>query len=199
MHHPDGMIVRDLATLTVWSEHRTARDIRDLMGVDPTRSHERGDPTRAALRGRVLPGQSPVEVNAQWSLDGDPEAADPEDESGFRTLRQLLSRIGHTADAIAELKQDCDVSITWSGYSDSWQGGFVLEQDLLQELGRLGIPIWGTTYLDDDSDEDGERDGDWTNSRAGMMRAVRTASLRARRRRLLDRLLPWRRRVPPMA
>jgi hypothetical protein len=181
------MIVRDLASLGIWSEYRTAREMAEILGLEPTHSHERGDATRDAKNGTLRSGRSAVETRASWSLDGDANAADPEDETGFRTLRQLLSRISDKGTAIAELKIDCEVSITWSGYSDSWQGGFVLEEELLTELGRLGNPIWGTTYLDDGADEDSE-DG-WTSSQAGMLRATRVAFRAAPTPRLLMRIL----------
>jgi hypothetical protein len=150
------MIVRDLASLGIWSEHRSAREIAEVMGLAPTASHERGDPSRASRSGTLRTGRSAVETQARWSLNGDPNVANPGDETGFRTLRQLLGRISDKGAAIAELKSNCDLSITWSRYSDSWQGGFVLDEDLLADLARLGIPIWGTTYLDDDADEDAE-------------------------------------------
>ena len=131
------------------------------------------------MHGNVPPGQVTTRAVACWSLDADEEAADPADETGFRTLRLLLSQISNKTAQIAELKLDCDVSITWTGSSDSWQGGFVLDEDLLRDLGRLGIPIWGTVLLDDEAEEGDEtedepRDG-WTRSRHGFAEAVEVA------------------------
>ncbi len=131
------------------------------------------------MRGNVPPGRAAMRAVASWSLDADEKAADPDDETGFRTLRLLLNQISTKTAQIAELKVDCDVSITWTGSSDSWQGGFVLDEDLLRDLGSLGIPIWGTVLLDDeveegDETEDEPADG-WTRSRRGFTQAVETA------------------------
>jgi hypothetical protein len=176
------VIVSDLATLSIVSEHRTARAISAGIGLEPSRSAERGDPTRAAMHGNVSPGRPTTRAVASWRLDADEDAADPEDETGFRTLRLLLSQIRTKTAEIAELKLDCDVSITWTGSSDSWQGGFVLDEDLLRDLSRLGIPIWGTVLFDDDEDDadEGDETNDepadgWTRSRNGFTQSLKTA------------------------
>ncbi|WP_186317596.1 DUF4279 domain-containing protein [Curtobacterium sp. 9128] len=173
------MIVSDLATLSIVSEHRTARAISEVMGLEPTRSAERGEPTRSAVHGNTSPDRPATRAVASWSLDADEKAADPEDETGFRTLRLLLNQISTKTAQIAELKLDCDVSITWTGSSDSWQGGFVLDEDLLRDLGRLGIAIWGTVLLDDEAEEGDETEDEpadgWTRSRRGFAEAVEVA------------------------
>ncbi|MFJ4224539.1 hypothetical protein [Microbacterium sp. NPDC089695] len=57
------------------------------------------------------------------------------------------------AGALAELRQDGETINWWSGDSDSTQGGFVLEADLIARLAALGCHIYGTTYLSEDSDD----------------------------------------------
>lgn len=61
-----------------------------------------------------------------------------------------------------ELREGGETRLWWSGDSDSTQGGFVLEADLIGHLATLGCDVFGTAYLaeGEDEDEDAMSDGD---------------------------------------
>ena len=75
--------------------------------------------------------------------------SDPEDESGFGSMRILLLIVLPAAEALRTLRRDYELRISWGGFSDSGQGGFVLEPDIAQGVAELGLPIYGTAYIDD--------------------------------------------------
>lgn len=80
---------------------------------------------------------------SRWDLSIE---SDPEDESGFGSLRILLSVVLAAANALRALQREYEMRIGWGGFSDSTQGDFVLEADLVQGVAALGLPIHGTAY-----------------------------------------------------
>lgn len=65
-------------------------------------------------------------------------------------MRRLVSRVKPRAHVLSELRQNGESVIWWLGMSDSVQGGFVLEADLIGELSALGCDVYGDVYLDED-------------------------------------------------
>ncbi|CAN5334175.1 hypothetical protein BH09ACT1_BH09ACT1_12810 [soil metagenome] len=150
------MIIDSRSSLSVYSELRTAAQITAVLGLEPNDSAEKGEPTRAALAGQKLKPQYMTNERAHWSFDADENAADPNDETGFASLRVLIGAIRDSASALASLRPDCETIIWWSGYSDSVQGGFVMPADLIADLALLGCDLYGTAYIGEDDDDDDE-------------------------------------------
>ncbi len=117
--------------------------------LSPTSWNEKGDPTLAAKAGRDASRSRLVEPRARWSYHADGSAADPSDETGFRTLRVLIDVLSSRTRELAALRATCETVIGWSGDSDSSQGGFVLPSAMMNDLAALGCDLYGTTYLDE--------------------------------------------------
>jgi hypothetical protein len=143
------MIVSSLCSLSVYSDTRTASEITEVLGVEPTRANEKGDPTPAGLTGRDLEERYLVHQRSQWTYDADQSMIDPRDRTGFGSLRVLVDIFKDRAAALASLRPDCETIIRWSDDSDSSQGGFVLPADLIADLAILGCDLFGTAYLAD--------------------------------------------------
>ncbi|MFB8189953.1 hypothetical protein ACFC14_11545 [Microbacterium sp. NPDC055988] len=73
-----------------------------------------------------------------------------DDQTGFSALRALVVRLEPAAQALRELRQGGETVLWWSGDSDSTQGGFVLEADLIDSLAKLGCSVYGTAFLTED-------------------------------------------------
>jgi Domain of unknown function (DUF4279) len=144
------VIVWSRSTLSVYSTTRTAAEITRILGVEPTDAHDIGDPTRAALSGRRTTPKAMTHQQTGWSFDADPAGIDPEDRTGFASMRLIVERFRDRADALAELRSDCDTRIWWSGDSNSSQGGFVIPADLLADLALLGCDLFGTAFISTD-------------------------------------------------
>lgn len=141
------MIINDRAGLSIYSEELTAAEITSILGMEPTKSSNRGDPD---------PYSHPaIQPRSHWSFPADASSADESDETGFRTLRVLIDAFRERAAELALLREDCETIIWWSGDSDSTQGGFVIPADLLADLAALECDLYGTTFLGDDDDEEG--------------------------------------------
>ncbi|HEY4153164.1 MAG TPA: hypothetical protein VGM38_07555 [Pseudolysinimonas sp.] len=147
------MIRGNRSTLAVYSQLRTAAEMTAVLDLEPHESNEVGEPTRAALAGRDLKPEAMAYQRAHWSFTADESLVDPEDETGFSSLRVLLDVFRDRANAISSLRPDCETVIWWSGDSDSSQGGFVIPADLLADIALLGCDLYGTAYLIDEDDE----------------------------------------------
>jgi hypothetical protein len=154
------MIVDSRSSLSLYSELRTAAEITVVLSLEPDDSEEMGEPTRAARAGRNLSPKYMIDQRAHWSLDADPSAVDPDDKTGFGSLRVLVAAIRNSAPALESLRPDCETIIWWSGYSDSVQGGFVKPADLIANLALLGCDLYGTAYFDEDDDDNDNDDDD---------------------------------------
>lgn len=148
------MIRYNRSSLCVYSESRTAQEVTEVLGIEPTESHEKGAPTRAGLAGRPLKAQYLTYQQSGWIYDADESSGDPDDQTGFSSLRTLVDVFADRADALAELRENCDTVIWWSGDSDSSQGGFVIPAALLADTARLGCDLRGTAWIDSDDVHD---------------------------------------------
>jgi hypothetical protein len=141
------VIVRSIATLALDSETGSAAAVTQALGITATASYEIGDSTRNALAGRPLGRPGATYPNSHWSFTADEDLIDRSDETGFGSLRVLLDVFRDKAETLASLRPDYETVIWWSGFSDSWQGGFVMLPDLLTDLAALGCELYGATYL----------------------------------------------------
>jgi hypothetical protein len=124
-----GVVPNGEATLIIKSDSLTSAQITDALGLQPTRTAERSD--------------------AVWALDGEPNS-DPSDQTGFGSMRNLLSVLAGKAESIDSLRRSCDIVLDWHGFSDSEQGGFVIPADVIRAAAALGCDLFGTVYLDHD-------------------------------------------------
>jgi hypothetical protein len=156
------MIRRNLASLSISSERRTVAEITERIGVYPSRFADTGQLTRQGVNDRRnVPPEYRTYSRTHWSLDADESLMDPDDETGFSAVRVLMDAVRDSAAAIAEMAAtDSEVVVVWSGYSDSFQGGFVIPPDLVRDLAAIGAELYGTAYLDDDEEEDEDDDDD---------------------------------------
>jgi hypothetical protein len=148
------VITSNRCSLSIYSETGTAADVTAALEIEPTRAEERGTQSRRNLD---LPGLKPlyrVRPDSYWAFDADEALIDPADQTGFGSLRVLMNVFREKAEILAQLRPEYDTVILWSGFSDSWQGGFVLPADLLVDLGHLGCHLYGTAYLEEPDELD---------------------------------------------
>ena len=162
------MIRGNRASFSVYSDTKSVSEISAMLGLEPSSSGEKGDLTPSGRAGRDLAPERLRYQHTRWSLTVVNEPSD-EDQTGFSSLRELIARLQPSSQVLAELRQGGETRLWWSGDSDSTQGGFVLEADLISYLAKLGCDVFGTAYLaeDDDEDEDATSDGDVVEFRIG--------------------------------
>lgn len=157
------MIRGNRASFSVYSDTTTTVEISALLGIEPDHWGDKGDLTPAGRAGRNFAQERLTYQRTYWSITESSDNQDSDDQTGFSALRALVVRLESRAHALGELRQGGETVLWWSGDSDSMQGGFVLEADLLRDLGRLGCSVYGTAYLSeveaegtvsDDSTED---------------------------------------------
>lgn len=138
------MIVWDRATLSFHSETHSASDVTAALGMEPTSTHERGDARTNRSGGpSKLGGCYPT---THWSYDVHVPSGVDSRASSLRGFMQVFR--GKSA-AIDVLREGWDVRLWWSGSSDSSQGGFVFDSELLRDLAALGCDFFGTVYTSD--------------------------------------------------
>jgi hypothetical protein len=163
------MIRGNRASFSVYSDTKTVSEISVMLGLEPTRFGDKGDLTPAGRAGRDLAPERLRYQQTHWSLAVENEPSQG-DQTEFSSLRELMARLQPSPQALAELRQGGETRLWWSGDSDSTQGGFVLEADLISYLAKLGCDVFGTAYLteDDHDDEDAMSDGDVVEFRTGL-------------------------------
>lgn len=148
------MIRRNRASLSIRSDAYSVAEITSMLGIEPDESGDVGTLTRAGRAGRDV---APARLRHQrtfWSITEKDDGDSRDDRTGFAALRRLVNRVAPNAQALADIRESGETVLWWSGDSDSVQGGFVLEADLIADVSRLGCDVYGTAYLDD-----GEADG----------------------------------------
>ena len=145
------MIRGDRASFRVYSDTKTVHEISTMLGLEPTSAGDKGDLTPAGRAGRDLAPEHLRYQRTRWSLTVESEPRE-DDQTGLSSLRELVSRLQPRSHVLAELRQGGETTLWWSGDSDSTQGGFVLEADLIRSLAELGCDVFGTAYLTDDED-----------------------------------------------
>jgi hypothetical protein len=111
--------------------------------MSPARSHDRGEPRNGTSR--------KTWEDSGWSskhYQGDND----EDQTGFSSLRLLFDAFDEKLAVIHQLQTDFELTIWWSGRSDSTQGGFVLPADLVQRLAQYRCDFFGTAFLAEEDD-----------------------------------------------
>jgi hypothetical protein len=129
------------ATLIIKSTTLTIRQITEALGLQPSRTAERGEP--------ISPTMQRSREESIWALDGAP-SSDPSDQTGFGSMRNLLAALQDKTEVIESLRASCRILLDWHGFSDSEQGGFVMPSDVIRAAAGLGCDLFGTVYLDPD-------------------------------------------------
>lgn len=144
------MIQGNRASLSIHSDTKSVAEISAMLGLQPTDWGDRGDLTPTGLAGRNYAPERLTYQQTYWSLTESVDEPSGDDQTGFSALRALVVRLEPRAQALAELRQGGETVLWWSGDSDSTQGGFVLEADLIDHLAKLGCDVFGTAYLAED-------------------------------------------------
>jgi heme-degrading monooxygenase HmoA len=163
-----AVITRDKASLRLFSETHRAADVTAVLGLEPTRSAERGDPKGRARRdasGALVPHL--VHRTSLWQLDAPEmpemlqkvEGAEEPGGHAFEAVERLVELLRGRATQLAQLRENYEMDIVYGGFSDSWQGGFVVPAPLLVELGELGCDLLGSVSLLEPDGHFGPGDG----------------------------------------
>ncbi|MEV8239165.1 DUF4279 domain-containing protein [Microbacterium testaceum] len=152
------MIRGNRASLSIHSDTKTVAEISEMLGLAPDAWGDKGDLTPA---GRARRNHAPERLTHQrtyWSLTERDHEPGPGNQTGFSALRALVARLEPNAQALMELRRGGETTLWWSGDSDSTQGGFVLEVDLIRCLSTLGCDLFGTAFLAEDDEIEANAD-----------------------------------------
>ena len=149
----DGM-----ATLVISSANNPAYYVTEVLGIQPDWSADRGDLRPRSGDTGNEPIRRRVYDTSMWVLEVDSNPATKmaiaEDESkGFATLQVLADRLLGRGPAIAQIRLDYSVELTWYGTAGASQAGFVLPTKLIADLAELGLDVNCTVYGHDDTSE----------------------------------------------
>lgn len=144
------MIRSDRASLSIHSDDHSVADISALLAMEPDHAGDIGDLTRAGRAGRVVAPEAFRYQSTFWSITEHDDGGASDDETGTVALRRLVRRLIPHAAALTAIRESGQTLIWWSGDSDSAQGGFVWDAELLHGLSVLGCDLYGTAYLDDE-------------------------------------------------
>jgi hypothetical protein len=127
------MITVNRTSLTISSLTIDAATITRRLGIAPTNSPESRpdfDPRR----------------HTRWVLDFVDEGSDESaSQGGFESMRQLLDVVLPHLGELEALRADgCELSLWWTGDSDSDQGSFNMSPALIRDLARLDLDLRGT-------------------------------------------------------
>ena len=135
------MIQSGRATLTVASTDTDPALISEILGLAPT---------SIKLRGSTRRSGRPLEHNV-WTIDLGRTPNTDADQTGTRALQDLINHARPAIGRFPLLPTDCDAMIRWSADSDSTQGGFVISTHLAANIAELGVDVYATVYLEEDS------------------------------------------------
>lgn len=151
-------MIDGMATLVISSPNHPAYYVTEVLGIDPDWSAEKGDLRPRSGDTGNEPIRRRVYDTSMWVLEVDSNPATKmaiaEDESkGFATLQVLADRLLGRGPAIAQIRLDYTVELTWYGTAGGAQAGFVLPATLLADLAELGLDVNCTVYAHDDISE----------------------------------------------
>jgi hypothetical protein len=130
------MIMVNRASLTISSLTLDAAAISRRLGMAPTSSPESRpdfDPRR----------------HTRWVLHFDDEGnGESAFQGGFASMRRLLDAVLPHLDELNALRADgCELSLWWTGDSDSDQGSFNMSPELIRDLARLDLDLRSTVNI----------------------------------------------------
>ncbi|MBB2975242.1 hypothetical protein FHX49_002150 [Microbacterium endophyticum] len=137
------MIQSGQASFTVFSTETTPERISEMLGLVPTKTTTRG----------AVNGAGRVRDYNTWTIDVRELHNTESDQTGTVALTELMTQVQPSASEIQRLPADCEARITWSAYSDSSQGGFVLPSELSRAIADLDVDVLATVYMSSDDDD----------------------------------------------
>src|SRR5476649_2407988 len=151
-------MIDGMATFVVSSPNHPAYYVSEVLGIEPDWSADKGDLRPRGNDTGTEPIRRRVYDTSMWVLEVDSNPATKmaiaEDESkGFATLQVLADRLLGRGPAIAQIRLDYKVELTWYGTAGGSQAGFVLPTTLLADLAELGLDVNCTVYGHDDTSE----------------------------------------------
>jgi hypothetical protein len=151
-------MIDGMATFVVSSPNHPAYYVTEVLGIEPDWSADKGDLRPRGNDTGTEPIRRRVYDTSMWVLEVDSNPATKmaiaEDESkGFATLQVLADRLLGRGPAIAQIRLDYKVELTWYGTAGGSQAGFVLPTTLLADLAELGLDVNCTVYGHDDTSE----------------------------------------------
>jgi hypothetical protein len=150
-------VIDGMATLVVSSPNHPAYYVTEVLGIEPDWSAEKGD-----VRPRADTGTETIRRRvydtSMWVLEVDSNtgtkmSVSDDDSKGFATLQVLADRLLGRGTALAKVRADYRVELTWYGTAGGSQAGFVLPSGLLADLAELGLDLNCTVYGQDDVPE----------------------------------------------
>jgi hypothetical protein len=151
-------MIDGMATLVISSPNNPAYYVSEVLGLAPDWSADKGD---LRPRGNDT-GNEPIRRRhydtSMWVLEVDSNPATKmaiaeDDSKGFATLQVLAERLLGRGPAIAQIRLDYKVELTWYGTAGGSQAGFVLPAGLIADLAELGLDVNCTVYGHDDTSE----------------------------------------------
>jgi hypothetical protein len=151
-------MIDGMATLVISSPNNPAYYVSEVLGLEPDWSADKGDLRPRSGDTGNEPIRRRVYDTSMWVLEVDSNPATKmaiaEDESkGFATLRVLADRLLGRGPALAQIRMDYKVELTWYGTAGGSQAGFVLPFTLLADLAELGLDVNCTVYGHEDTSE----------------------------------------------
>jgi hypothetical protein len=149
-------MIDGMATLVISSPNHPAYYVSEVLGIAPDWSADKGE-----LRPRSGDtGNEPIRRRhydtSMWVLEVDSNpgtkmAMTEDDSKGFATLQVLADRLLGRGPALAQIRMDYKVELTWYGTAGGSQAGFLLPVTLLSDLAELGLDVNCTVYGHEDT------------------------------------------------
>lgn len=149
-------MIDGMATLVISSPDHPAYYVTQVLGLEPDWSAEKGDLRPRQGDQAAEPIRRRVYDTSMWVLEVDSNpgtkmAMVEDDAKGFGTLQVLADRLLGRGAAIAQIRVDYKVELTWYGTAGASQAGFMLPTTLLADLAELGLDVFCTVYSHDDT------------------------------------------------
>ena len=109
-----------------------------MLGIEPSRSWEVGDPRGKARDGRP----QRYHTRSGWQISA--SEGERGSVNGFMGIAAALEGKEHL---LAELRQNYEMSIWWDGLSDSEQPGFYFTIEALRRIADLGCDVMASAEL----------------------------------------------------
>jgi hypothetical protein len=151
-------MIDGMATLVISSPNHPAYYVTEVLGINPDWSADKGDLRPRGSDTGTEPIRRRVYDTSMWVLEVDSNPATKmtiaeDDSKGFATLQVLADRLLGRGPAIAQIRLDYKVELTWYGTAGGSQAGFVLPATLIADLAELGLDVNCTVYAHDDTSE----------------------------------------------
>lgn len=131
------------ASLRISSKTLNVADITTILGIEPTRTHEKGKPFSSRNPSRLR-------QESLWLLESGLNSSEPLDAH----MEKLADFIQDKAVLLKYLIPICYMDIFCGVFSESGQGGFVFNPVILKKLTAIPIEIVFDLYLSSPSEED---------------------------------------------